>query len=244
MRRRPEDIGLRPDGDTVSLSGGTRDQQQHASPARPSAEPQDFEWRAGEAARTPTFWLIVAAESLVILTSGALSFQAVLFLGDAGLSHTAAAGALSLSTLLGALANPGWGYLSDRYSPRKLAMLAMVVTAAITSFFLVTNSGAQGFTVVVLWGTASGGLHILSNMMISEYFGRASFGSITGLMGPIQLGFLGLGPTFGALLYGLTEGYTPFFAYSVSSYVLAILFIYGARYPRLPSRAQAESRSG
>ena len=243
MRRRPEDIGLRPDGDTGTLSGGTPGQRHPTTPAHPSAGPQAFEWRPGEAALTPTFWLIVAAGGLETLTSGALSFQAVLFLRDAGLSQAAAAGALSLSTLLGALANPGWGYLSDRHSPRKLAMIALVVTAAITSFFLVTDSGSRGFFVVVLWGTASGGLHVLSNMMISQYFGRASYGSITGLMGPIQLGFLGLGPTFGALLYGLTDGYTPFFTYSVSSYVLAILFIYSARPPRLPSRAQAESRS-
>ena len=242
MRKSPEDIGLRPDGDTGSSPDDSSGQRQLTTPAPTSAESREFEWRASEAAVTPTFWFIVAAEALVILTAGALSFQAVLFVRDAGLSQAAAAGALSLSTLFGALLNPGWGYLSDRQSARKLAMIALVATAAITSFFLVTNSGTYGFFILILWGTASGGLHILSNMMMAQYFGRASFGAITGLMGPIQLGFLGLGPTFGALLHDLTGGYTVFFVYSVSSYVLATVFIYGARAPGLPSRAQAGYR--
>ena len=32
------------------------------------------------------------------------------------------------------------------------------------------------------------------------------FGTIAGLTGPVQLGFLGLGPTFGSTLFSLTEG--------------------------------------
>ena len=97
-----------------------------------------------------------------------------------------------------------------------------------------------GFVVMVVWGISSGGLTILGNMMLADYFGRSSFGTISGLMGPIQLGFLGLGPTFGAVLFSLTDGYTALFAYAVFAYFVAMLLIYRVRAPRLPQGAVAD----
>lgn len=230
MRRRPEDIGLRPDGDPPPAR--TR------APSIPGVGGRAVDgepgWRPGWAVRTGTFWLIVAADSLGILIAGAVSFQAVLYLRDSGLSQPAAALAMSLSALLGALVNPAWGYLSDRHSARGLAILALLATSAVTSLFLVTDSGVVGFVVLILWGTASGGLNILGNMMLAQYFGRRSFGSISGLMGPFQLGFLGLGPTFGAVLFDLTDSYTGLFAFGVASYACAALLLYRVRTPALP----------
>ena len=231
MRRRPEDIGLQPDGDTRPLKGELPRPRAAGPEIQGASAPKQREWRVGEAVFTSTFWLIVVVESLGILTEGAVAFQVVPYLTDSGLSYAVAAGALSLSALLGALVNPGWGYLSDRFSPRKLALVAVVTTAAVTTLFLTSDSGRIGFFVVILWGTASGGLSILGSMMLADYFGRAYFGSITGLMGPIQLGFLGLGPTFGAVLYKLTGDYTAMFLFAVSAYALAALCIYSVKPP-------------
>ena len=237
LRRRPEDIGLRPDGDGRVFSSEVARQSPLAAQAHLQQEAQPFDWRPSEAAVTSTFLLILLAESLLILTHSSLGFQLVPFLKDSGLSQTAAAGALSLSTLFGALLNPGWGYLSDKYSPRRLAMAAIAATGVTTTLFLVTNSGNQGFFVVVLWGTAAGGLHVLTNMMLAQHFGRASFGSIIGLMGPVTQLSLGLGPIFGAVLVRQTGGYNSLFIFALAAYALAIPVVYSARAPKLPRRA-------
>ena len=240
MRRRPEDIGLRPDGDTGPLSAPAG----HARPSGSSSTSQvpvpDHEWTAREAIATPTFWLIMSAEAMIILTSGAIGFQTVPYLKDSGLSLTYAAVALSLASLLGALGNPFWGGSADRLSPRRLALFIIPASAIVTSFFLVIESGRVGFVVMVAWGIATGGLTILGNMMVANYFGRSSFGTISGLMGPIQLGFLGLGPTFGAVLFNLTDGYTALFACSVAAYCVAMLLVYIVGVPTPPVRAVTE----
>ena len=96
---------------------------------------------------------------------------------------------------------------------------------------------------MIVWGTASGGLTILGSMMIAQYFGRGSYGAITGLMGPFQTGGLGLGPTFGAMLFKATGGYTTLFVSALAAYACAIALIYIARPPRLPRRAQVEAQA-
>ena len=229
MRRRPEDIGLRPDGDEAPPPSPAT-----ASTARRGGQPSspgDGSWSAGEALATSAFWLIVSAEMLTILTSGTVGFQIVPFLVDSGISQPVAVIALSLSSLLGALVNPGWGVLADRYQPRLLATFATLVTLATAAFFIPTAGGPGGFVVAIVWGIASGGLNVLGSMMLAQYFGRASYGTITGLTGPFQMAFLGLGPTFGALLYQATDGYSVIWFYALGAYALATLLIFSARRP-------------
>ena len=116
MRRRPEDIGLLPDGDSPEQAQGT------VGGARPQAAPAEFSWTAKEATRTGAFWLLVIITSLGTMASSATGFSLVPYLvEDAGLTIAAAAGVLSLGTFL-AVANLFWGYLADRITPRLCSM--------------------------------------------------------------------------------------------------------------------------
>ena len=229
MRRRPEDIGLRPDGDESLSARRTTSAARRGMHSAPSSA--ESSWTAGEALVTSAFWFIVSAEMLTILTSGTVGFQIVPFLVDSGMSQPVAVIALSLSSLLGALVNPGWGILADRYQPRLLATMATVVTLVTAAFFIPTAGGAGGFVVAIVWGIASGGLDVLGSMMLAQYFGRASYGTITGLMGPFQMVFLGLGPTLGALLYRATDGYSVIWYYALGAYAIATVLIFSARRP-------------
>jgi MFS family permease len=241
MRRRPEDIGLRPDGDPPEdedqgLAVGAR-------PRRP-ARARQFDWRASEAVMTTTFLFIVIAQILEILTSGAIGFQIVPFLQDSGMSLALAAGALSLSSMLGALSNPVLGALADRFNPRTMALAIVIVACVVTGLLLVEWPLPIRFVVLILWGTFSGGLGVLTSMMLAHYFGRTSYGTITGIIGPFQTGALGLGPTFGALLFNFTGGYSALFIFGVAAYVAAFVGILSVRTPKLPARASAGPNPG
>ncbi|HAL47367.1 MAG: MFS transporter [SAR202 cluster bacterium] len=236
MRRCPEDIGLRPDGDPIDVT----DSRLTDSGGERVPLPTERGWTVGQAAATRVFWFIVAAEMLTILTSGTFVFQIVPFLVDSDVAQGLAVAALSLATLLGALVNPAWGFLADRFSARRLALSAITTSGVITVFFLVLRDGLPLFFVAITWGTASGGLNILSSMMLAQYFGRASFGAITGLMGPFQMGALGLGPAFGAVLFSATNGYTAIWIYGLAGYAAAALLIFAARRPTMPGPNDSE----
>ncbi len=232
MRKRPEDIGLLPDGDRSEQGRGVRGDSVRLPPG-------EFDWRLREVVLVPSFWFIVWAEFLAVSTTAAVTFQLVPFLTDSGMSQSLAAGALMVSVLLGGLSVPLWGYLSDRFTIRRLTIAAVTATSVPTVAFAFIDVPSVGFYVSVVWGIASGGIPVVGSMMIGDYFGRRSFGALTGLTGPFRTAAMGLGPALGALLVNETGGYTAIFALAVVSYIAAVALNYSVRRPTLPPRAAA-----
>ena len=228
IRKDPESIGLLPDGEKPKLSN-----QESFIKSEEVADIDKHIWAAREAAKTFTLWAIVSAEFLIILTSGTIGFQLVPYLHESGLPISMAALAWTISTLLNAFSNPIWGFLSDIYSPRKLVLSAMPICLVVTSIFLLIDGGYPGFACVVIWGAASGGLNVLGGMIIANYFGRHSFGSISGIMGPFQIIGLGLGPIIGAIMYDATGGYMYLFAFAIITYIAATILFFFAKPPKM-----------
>ena len=228
IRKDPESIGLLPDGEKPKLSN-----QESFIKSEEVADIDKHIWSAREAAKTFTLWAIVSAEFLIILTSGTIGFQLVPYLHESGLPISMAALAWTISTLLNAFSNPIWGFLSEIYSPRKLVLSAMPICLVVTSIFLLIDGGYPGFACVVIWGAASGGLNVLGGMIIANYFGRHSFGSISGIMGPFQIIGLGLGPIIGAIMYDATGGYMYLFAFAIITYIAATILFFFAKPPKM-----------
>ena len=74
-------------------------------------------------------------------------------------------------------------------------------------------------------------------MMLAQYYGRNSYGSILGAFGPLQTLALGLGPGLGALIRDLTGSYHMLFIVMAFLYISAIGLIFLAKEPTLPNRA-------
>ncbi len=252
IRRRPEDIGLLPDGDTaeaqacpVPLAGQPSPGARKARKARkgggesptPTASGNlEPAWTAREALRTSAFWLVAVTTFLGTTSSSAIGFNMVPYLYEqAQLSSTQAAGVLSLSTFL-ALANLAWGYAADTFTPRRCIIVAMLAVAAMTLYLFRVNSLFSAYVFGVLWGIASSCIHVLIYMLLAHYFGRASYGTIAGALRPFEAGGLGLGQSLGTAMYDLTGSYTGLIVASLGANVLAALLIFLAR-PPAPSRA-------
>ena len=233
VRRRPEDIGLLPDG--ASPAGAS------VGSARPQTMAPEFSWTAKEALRTRAFWLLLTITALGTLASSATGFSLVPFLvQDAGLSTAAAAGVLSLGTFL-AVANLFWGYLADQITPRRSLMIMMVGAGGMMAFLLTVDSVGDALIFAVIWGIFSGGLGSLENMVLAGYFGRGSYGAILGVFSPLQMIALGLGPSLASVVRALAgDFYILYFAMGVAYFVSAVL-MYFAKPPPRPIRESAEA---
>ena len=242
MRRRPEDIGMLPDGarpETVSarlstdVGGGSRGEPD------PFSTPE-FSWTVSEAVHTRAFWFIASTAVLGTAASSGVGFSLVPYLyEEAGISRAQAVGVLSFGTVL-AVANLGWGYLADLISPRRCLVFIMLVTAGLILYLLLVGSVLTAFIFALLWGVFSGSVGTLEHMVLAQYYGRGSYGSILGVMSPMQTAALGLGPSLGAVFKDVTGNYSSLFITLFCTYLLAAGLIFLARQPRLPPRVTPE----
>ena len=231
MRRRPEDIGLAPDG--APVNPGTASTSS-SSPERAVIQPSETSWTVREAAKTRTYWFIVATACVGTLASSSVGFSLVPYLvEDAGLSLAAAAGVLSFGTVL-SIANVGWGVLSDKFTPRRCLMVTMVGSGTLLAYLTMVDSLAEALAFALVWGVFSGAVGSMENMMLAQYYGRDSYGSLLGLFSPFQTAALGLGPSLASLLRTLSGSYGLLYIVMVGAYMASAALLYLARPPARP----------
>mgnify|MGYP001058012009 FL=1 len=232
MRRRPEDLGLEPDGLIVETRSSNNPKHEgKLSPRQGFHESEEISWTTQEAIRAPAFWIVGIIAVLSLISSATLGFSMVPYLKDAtGMSTVQAAGILSFSTVL-SISNIAWGYLADRYTPKRILMIALSMTIVLVVYLLLLDSFKEALLFGLMWGLVTGTVGVLEQMLLAQYFGRKSYGSISGLLSPIQMLALGTGPILGAGIRDLTGSYDQLFTGLIGLYVVALLLLIKVRTP-------------
>ena len=208
MRRRPEDIGLLPDGATTSPSAGTPTSASTTGRAPARDVSTGVSWTAKEALWTQAFWVMAVVTFIKVAATSGLAFNLVPYLREsAGLTTPQAAGVLSLSTFL-ALSSLVWGQVAGRFTAKWCIVVAMSLSATAALALLRVDSLWSAYLFGVLWGLFHSGLEVLMYILLAEYFGRNSYGTIAGTLRPFEAGGLGVGQIIGPLIYDLTGSYT------------------------------------
>ena len=227
LRRRPEDVGLRPDG--IGAPAGSA----------PAAAFGSYSLRL--AIRTSAFWAISFAMFASILASGAISFHIPAYLTDRGLSATVAAAALSAFAVSGSVSAGLWGYLSERISERTLAIITMVGAAAGVVLLSQPDIGTFVVPVALGLGFVTRGEAALLNIMVARYFGRPAYGRISGAMQPLTMLALGLGPLLASMSYDQRGDYAVVFAAASVLFITGALIISQARAPQRPALSSSSA---
>lgn len=229
LRRRPEDCGLLPDG-------GPGPEAASAS-ARKAPVAEEFSWSLSEAIRTPTLWLLVAASVVGQMVNAGVGFHLVAHYTDVGIAASIAVGALSIYAFTGAMANAIWGFLSEKISERLLASAVMALTAATILYLQSVRTPTAAFIFAVLFGLTSRGEGTLVNIIVAQYYGRGSFGAISGFVLPFNMIGLGLGPLISSLSFDLAGSYRIVFNVFIAVSLLSAFLLWLAKKPALPARA-------
>ncbi|HEY8289798.1 MAG TPA: MFS transporter [Acetobacteraceae bacterium] len=147
MRRRPEDLGLAPDGRDVSVPGGDL-------PRRAPGPAAD--WTLRRALRTERFWWLAAGYFSATYVWYAVQVHQSKYLLEVGFSPREAAWALGFVSLAGVPGQIALGQLSDRVGRRWVWVIGnggfLAACAALlllhdhpSQFLLYAMVGAQGF---------------------------------------------------------------------------------------------------
>jgi MFS family permease len=223
LRRRPQDLGLLPDGEAAPAGSGEDpgDGRQGALAQAPEgARAAELDLR--QAVRTLPFWLIATAFFLPMMSGIGLFTHLVAIFTDMGTSARTAAVAL------GAI-----GLAADRFSVRKVFATCYVIEAIGVSLLLATPwLGTQAlFAYVVVYGLTVGGGLVLAPLIVGECFGILAMGSIFGVLAIAAVVGGAIGPVLAGLVFDSMGTYYPVFVIFTLGEATAALAISRARPP-------------
>ena len=224
IRRRPEDMGLRPDGDA-----GPRDGDGRAAAAPEVDLALDYDLR--QALGTRAFWLIGMALAFAMFAQGSVNFHQIPYLEDQGLSRTQAAFVVTVFSAIGALGGLLGGLLSQRLRMRWTMALSLVGMAGGMLLLLDVESLTGALTYAVIYGFFFGSNFTLVQAIYADYFGRRSLGLIRGAFQPVQLAMNAAGPFVAGLWFDRTGSYAAPFALFALLFLLAAAAVALASYP-------------
>jgi MFS family permease len=203
MRRRPEDMGLLPDGaDAVDEGAGP------AKPRLSSARADsDVEWSRREALGTSAFWLIVTTFGVAHVGVSGLNLHVFSFVSDQG--HPTMVAALVMSTIaFMQFSTPiVWGLLAERANIARLIGAKFLIQAAGILWALSDPGLVSLYGGFFLYGIGMGATSILAEMIWANYFGRISLGKIRGMGSLVTHAFSAGGAPFFGFLFDMTQSY-------------------------------------
>jgi MFS family permease len=169
LRRRPEDLGQHRDGDAAMA----------VRPERPSEGYEEVR----PVLRTPAFWTLTAAATLVVMGANVILVHLVPYLLSRGVSPVAAAG---IAGLVGASSPPSrlvLNLLSGRWGQHYLLIAALALTALGPLLLLVGGDPTVLAVAVVAFGAGYGAQTPLRAAELADHYGRPVYGTITAFQG-------------------------------------------------------------
>ncbi len=126
MRRRPEDMGLLPDGGAVEATYASNT----GEPKAPARRVSDVDWSRREALGTSAFWLIVITFGVSHVGVTGLNLHVFSFVSDQGHAAMVAALVMSIIAVMQFSTPMVWGLLAERGNIARLIMAKFLVQAA------------------------------------------------------------------------------------------------------------------
>jgi MFS family permease len=221
LRRRPQELGLHPDGDA-------------AAPARPAAQtaPGGEDWTLGAAIRTPHFWWLALAYASGLYAWYAVQVHQTRYLLEVGFSGRQAAWSLGLVSLAGIPGQIALGHLSDRISREWvwcIGQAGFVICYAALLALEHAPVSALLWLMVLAQGFLGYGVTSVVGAIPAEYFHGRHYGAIFGAIMGIGIAGGALGPWATGLAYDLSGSYAPGFAAALACCVLSAIAIWMMR---------------
>jgi len=196
IRDKPEQYGYLPDGGVMPI-------------ANPDSltESEDIETSFSNIIKGRTLWLISLAEAIRWIILTAVVIHIMPYLSSIGIPRSSAALVAAAVPLISLTGRFGFGWLGDMFDKRYLMAITYFLTGIGMIALSFASAGIVIFIFVIFFSVALGGGVTLRGAMLSDYFGRRSFGKALGIiMGASAVGSI-IGPTLAGLTFDTTGSY-------------------------------------
>ncbi len=223
--RRPEDVGMTPDGVPSAKDQGMTARKTLLK--EPAAD-----WTLKQTLADPSVWFIMAATFFSGIMVAGVGLHQVPYYLERGISPTLAASIVSVYAIGLAVGSFFLGWLADRVSTRGLILASYVVGTVSMAYLLFVNDPLTAFSFAFMFGVLVGGFFTLIPIMLASYYGRLNLGSIMGMVQMSKTSGLAIGPLVAGAFFDITESYeAAFVTFGVLS-LLSAAFMSFARRPQ------------
>jgi len=224
LRRKPEDLGLQPDGDVTPRVPAAARRTNVVDAAWAAVD-----WTLARAIRTSRFWWIAVGYFFALFAWYAVQVHQTKYLVEVGFSPAHAGWALGLVSLVAVPGQIALGHLSDRIGREwvwtvgclgfVLCLLALLALRHAPTVLLL-------YVMVVSQGFLGYGLTSVLGAIPAEIFEGRHYGAVFGTVMLAAIGGGAAGPWVAGALYDLTGSYTPAFSIAIGGSVLSALAIW------------------
>jgi MFS family permease len=224
LRRRPQDLGLEPDGDRGATAGARPRPSNVVDPAWAAVD-----WTLGRAARTARFWWIALGYFCGLFAWYAVQVHQTKYLIEIGFSPTDAAWALGFVSLAGIPGQIGLGWLSDRIGREWVwtaGALGFAICYGALLLLAATPTMPLLYLMVIAQGLLGYGVTSVFGAIPAEIFQGRHYGSIFGTLTLSSVGGGAAGPWLTGILYDRTGSYELAFWIAIACCVISAAAIW------------------
>ncbi len=233
IRRKPEDLGLSPDGLELPDARSSADRV-----GRGDSEAEG--WTVDQVLRSRSFWLVTLGFTLTMLPASSIFIHMSSYIQSKGFSETDGAAAVSIYGFGAVMGRFVWGYLVVRIGLRRsLVAWAFAYGVSIVLFALPASIIALYATTILLGLAVAGSLQFRAQAL-PDYFGSHIAGSLTGYSSAVATIAAAVAPLIVAYSYDLSGAYEGIFiVFAVCCIAASAAFIFSA--PQRASEVKATS---
>ena len=217
MRHKPEPYGYLPDGVEKSETN-LEDDGENMSQTR--------EFSASQALRTSSFWYLAASIGVRSLVSGGIGLHLIAYFIGLGMTPV---GAAALAGSVGLMSIPGrfgLSVLGDYFNRRYVMVISLGMMSGVMLLMSTATSIASVIPALFAYAVAQGGIAVIPQSLIADYFGRKSYATIQGFRSSVQMIGIISGPILAGLVYDSTGSYQlAFYMFAVASLIAMFLAI-------------------
>ena len=219
--QRPEDVGLRPDGDTDDGDAGEQSS---------SGDDPEPEWTLKDAMKTPALWILAIGTGALFLMQAGINTNLAAYLQDEGLNVALAGVGIAINAIALGLGSILWGWIVERV-PARHVMTAVALTMTLGAFLFTTSDMIAEpmlpyalFFFSALFGIGLGGMLSVPPVAYADYYGRQSLGVIRGVTEPFTSGGQAIGAIAMGAVFDISGSYyIAFIAFTIVGAITALL---------------------
>ena len=224
LRKRPEDLGLQPDGDRATNASADATPSNIVDPEWAATD-----WTLGRAMRTARFWWLSLGYFCGLYVWYAVQVHQTKYLVEIGFTSTTAAWALGLVSLFGIPGQIALGHLSDRIGREwiwTISTFGFGICFAALIALQYTPTLLLVYVMVFAQGFLGYGVTSIMGAVVLEIFQGKNFGTIFGTIMFAALSGGAAGPWVTGLLHDMYGNYNAAFSIGIGISVLSVMSIW------------------